>query len=118
MNIIKSEDESSCGCIYRFKDHGNRLTLVMERCVEHEGLGAGFADKSRNEFLISLPTGDKFVEDRFVYTFEKPEGGNIRHFGPYENIDEARNAYYRMYGTRPSDAVNISPYVADPRDVI
>ena len=50
--------------------------------------------------------------DRFLYTFRRPNGGR-RTFGPYATEDEAKEAFQRIYGYWPSEAVTIERYCGD-----
>lgn len=63
---------------------------------------------------IKLPTGEVLHENRFVYTFM--HGVKLKHFGPYENIEEAQTAFQQRYGYWPGPCEHIEGYVNDPRD--
>ena len=63
---------------------------------------------------IELLHGDKFRENRFVYQFLHFSRTVI--FGPYEDQEEAKTAFQKRYGYWPGDAIEVIPYVNDPRE--
>ena len=62
---------------------------------------------------IKLKTNEVLVENRFVYSFIHKT--KIKHFGPYESLEEAKTAFQSRYGYWPEDPVNTDGYVNDPR---
>ena len=57
---------------------------------------------------ITLPTGDKFRETRFLYYFRHRT--KMKEFGPYGDEHEAATAFQQVYGYWPGEAEAVTPY--------
>ena len=49
--LIGDSDFKGCGCSFKYHDNGGSLTLEIERCVQHFGVGNGYGGKDLKDVL-------------------------------------------------------------------